>query len=112
MNKRVIKWVILNTAVLVIMWYALVENSLGAGNVLKFITILNFILSSFALANTSIRNQLNAKGPSVPQSFNLVYGVGTAIFFAYYGWFWYASIDIITTSIQLFIYAIVIKESK
>lgn len=102
--KKLIIWLAINSAIGYVLYLALIENSERAGNLLKFLIVVLFILTTIALLSKIARAQADKNGPSVPLWVNWIYGLAFAGMLAYYGWFFYASLDLVTTLFQTAIF--------
>lgn len=102
--KRLVVWLATNGAMCWCLYAALWLGNNGAANLLKFFIVFNFVASGICFAVKETREKLKKKGASIPPKANIVYGLLFSGTLAYFGWFGYATFDLITTMFQLGIY--------
>jgi len=76
----------------------------GLLNVLKFIIIANFFIILISLCFEQTRQKAQERGAPVKDIVNIIYGFFFACTLAYFGWFFYAGLDFITTILQISLY--------
>lgn len=87
---RRVQWVITDGLVAVAMYFALVENVVGAERVVEFTVGFSFVLSWFFLTDSGARI-VQEKGPRVVASWiSVTYDIAAVIAFAWFGWMWCA----------------------
>ena len=99
---RVIKWIILNGAMCYALYNAMVMGSEISANIIKFVIWVCFIMAVLLqCVDTEAKAKIKKIGPAVPCSVNLTYGVAYACGLAAYGWFGYATLEMITALLLL-----------
>jgi hypothetical protein len=91
--KRFIKvtmWLLVNALFFVALWFALIENSVNAGNVLKFVIIVELVAS--VMCCTQVAKEKRA----VLYPMNATLDIVMALCLAYYGWFWYGGFKLVS----------------
>ncbi len=103
--QRWVIWLLINGVMCYALYMAMVLKNEAAGNIIKFMIWVNFVICLLcSFASKKLKKPLREKGPSVPPAMNLIYGFLYAGALAAFGWFGYATLDIITTFLQAAIY--------
>lgn len=110
--NRTAIWIILNTSYLTLFYYALIINNSKAYNALIFFIWFNFItvlLSLIALRDKDTKIKLSKKAiRSVPDAINLFLGIVMAGMLAAHGNYFYATLDMFTTIMQIGYYQLIL----
>ena len=107
--RKTALWFFVNGIIVYLAYLALVDGHGGITNILKFLLILNFIFVLLMIIPTKASKNLKR---SVPDWFNLLYSIMFASFLVYYGWFFFAGIEILTTFLQVGIFGRAEQEAK
>ena len=103
--NRIITWLIMNGG----MGYALYLTTQGnevASNIVKFATIVGFVVSIIVLCGfKEARKSCQKQGPSMPLPVNIIYDMVFACTLAGMGWFGYAGMSIFHAFITIGLYA-------
>jgi hypothetical protein len=103
---RVIKWIVLNGAMCYAFYNAMVLGSEISANIIKFVIWVFFVLAMILqCSDAEAKAKIKKMGPYVPCGVNLTYGVAYACGLAAYGWFGYATLEIITTLLMVNLYS-------
>lgn len=100
---RGIKYVLVNSAVATVLYYAIFSNVIWCQNVLKFYLWVNFVLWILltAVGTGETKKLIREKKPPIPIWVSSLWGVVFALVLAGSGWFWYAGVSIATTFMQV-----------
>ena len=99
---RVVKWVLLNGAMCYAFYNAMILGSEISANIIKFVIWVCFVMAVILqCVDEDAKSKIKKVGPSVPNGVNLTYGVAYACGLAAYGWFGYATLEIITALLLL-----------
>jgi len=102
--KRLLMWTVLNSLMCYGLYLYGVTGNEYAGNVIKFMTILGFVLWCSVAINKPLTEEMRKKGFPVSNGVNATYGLLYASALASFGMFFYAAMCIIESMLQCGIY--------
>jgi uncharacterized membrane protein YhaH (DUF805 family) len=102
--KRVITWIIINSAYSLILYLALFKGIEGAGNVASFIAWISGIITFLAAISSGVREMARARGRSVPAALSITIGVTWIVSLLWFGWWWTATALVINELFEAAIY--------
>lgn len=82
---RAIRWVLVNTAMYAVMWFAVSGNA-GCGRVLGAMLWLSAVCNVFAWLNDDIGAAVRKNGRSVPDYVSLSYDAAMTLTLVWFGW--------------------------
>ena len=96
--QSVVTWTIFTGIYYFIGYTALVQESVNAQNLLKFLIVLGFILISIVAFSKEAKKNFNNKRNEtvIPYKISLMSGILCSCILAYFGWFWFAGIEFIS----------------
>ena len=84
--RRVVKWVIVNTAMLLLLWAGLVQGIEGARNIALFLVWLSFF-TSLACFSDKLIAEVGTRGRSVPRIVDAIFDVTVLSMLVWHGCF-------------------------
>lgn len=99
MNFESLKWFAVTGAHWVVAWFA-TNGYEGVENVFKFIVWVVFLTTGLvflASLTPMARKEMTPSERSVPAKLDIAVDIIGALFLAYHGWFWYASMTVMQT---------------
>lgn len=92
---RVLKWTAVHAAMAVLGWFAIIESTEWAANVLMFLLILNALLWLGIATTKDVREKVRGRGRSVPTAVANLYDLAFICLLAGGGWFFFASVYVV-----------------
>ncbi|MHC4322468.1 MAG: hypothetical protein ACYST3_09365 [Planctomycetota bacterium] len=103
--QRCVMWAVINGGMVYALYMAMAFQNEFAANIIKFLIWLNFIsMAILTCAGGEVKKKLREKGPSVHWKINFAYGLIYSCTLAAFGWFGYATLDILATFLQMALY--------
>lgn len=102
--KRILLWILVNGAVLVVAICATTYSMVWASNILRFLVWFQVAVNILVVAIPKAREESAKRGASVPLGVSMSYDIGLAVLLAGYGWFFYAALVIVQGVLHCAIY--------
>lgn len=98
---KLAKWVLINSALLAMMWFGLVEGVEGALNIALLMSWLTVIISLFCLSDSVIKKMLEDKTTrTVNKYISILFDLLVASAFAWHGYIWLAGFWLVSVIFQ------------
>lgn len=88
--SRIVKWVIINVAVAALIWFGVINNVEGAGNVLGAWAVFTFLVSCGTHMDAVV-NAARYRSRAVDKNIQTVVDLGMIGCLVWFGWFWTAA---------------------